>query len=128
MSDGVLTALIGLLGVALTAAVGLATGLTTSRATNRKNAADTYASLVDDVREFADARLADAEKRAAADQKVLEERLGRMEKKMERLQARLDVRDRQMDDAVQHIWQLRALVPGTPPEPPESIARIIREG
>lgn len=127
MSDGVLTALIGLLGVALTAAVGLATGLTTSRATNRKNAADTYASLVDDVREFADERLADAENRAAAEQKAMEDRLARMEKQMELLQSRLDVRDQQMEDAVQHIWQLRALVPGTPPPPPESIARIVRE-
>lgn len=125
MDNGVLVALLGLAGVALTAGVGLATGLATSRSQSRKTAMDTYSALVDDVQEWAEKRLAGEKADAEREQARLEARLTSLEKKYDNMKQRLDDRDRQLTDAVRHIWTLRALVPGDPPPPPESIADAV---
>lgn len=122
MDSAIWVGLLGLAGVALTAGVGLATGLATSRAQSKKTATDAYSDLLDQVEKWAEKRLATEKEDAERSRKRLSDRLGRLEAKYERLQARLDSRDRQLADAVEHIWTLRALVPGTPPPAPDSIA------
>lgn len=122
MDSAVWVGLFGLIGVVMTAGVGLATGLATSRAQSKKTTTETYADLLDQVEKWAEKRLAAEKEDAEREQKRLSDRLGRLEVKYERLQARLDLKDKQLTDAVAHIWTLQALVPGPPPPVPESIA------
>lgn len=122
MDSAVWVGLFGLIGVVMTAGVGLATGLATSRAQSKKTTTDTYADLLDQVEKWAEKRLAAEKEDAEREQKRLSDRLGRLEVKYERLQARLDSKDKQLADAVAHIWTLQALVPYPPPPVPESIA------
>lgn len=122
MDSAVWVGLFSLIGVVMTAGVGLATGLATSRAQSKKTTTETYADLLNQVEKWAEKRLAAEKEDAEREQKRLSDRLGRLEVKYERLQARLDLKDKQLADAVAHIWTLQALVPGPPPPVPESIA------
>lgn len=115
--DSMSVALIGLLGIALTALSGLAGSWVTSRGAKEKSVSEQYKALVDDIQEWTETRLAERDKRIdelREETAVLRTALAKVEEDMRSWRERYRA-------AVDYIGALRSLVPVArrPPVPEE---------